>query len=281
MEPDLRRGDPGPWATRWTPTSACSALGEDIGVHGGAFGVTTGLYDKFGPERVRDTPISEDAIVGAAVGAALCGMRPVAELQFSDFTDCAMDQLVNQAAKIHFMLGGAAQRADGLPQQAGSGTGAAAQHSQSLEAWFAHVPGSRWSCRPPRPRQGPAPRGDRRPEPGPRAGAQAASTSRRARCPATTTCRWARPRCRRGKDLTIVATAVDGGQVARRRGGARRRGHRRDRGRPARSPRWTRRPSSPRSPPPGKRCWSRRHRAPPGSQPRSPPASPDSTPSTT
>ena len=116
-------------------------MGEDIGVYGGAFGVTTGLLERFGRARVRDTPISEIAIVGAGVGAALCGMRPVVELQFSDFVTCAMDQIVNQAAKIHFMLGGAAQVPLVIRAPAGSGTGAAAQHSQSLEAWFAHVPG--------------------------------------------------------------------------------------------------------------------------------------------
>jgi acetoin:2,6-dichlorophenolindophenol oxidoreductase subunit beta len=116
-------------------------MGEDIGVYGGAFGVTTGLLERFGRERVRDTPISEIAIIGAGVGAALCGLRPVVELQFSDFVTCAMDQIVNQAAKIHFMLGGAAQVPLVIRAPAGSGTGAAAQHSQSLEAWFAHVPG--------------------------------------------------------------------------------------------------------------------------------------------
>ena len=116
-------------------------IGEDIGVYGGAFGVTTGLLERFGRERVRDTPISEIAIVGAGVGAAMCGLRPVVELQFSDFVTCAMDQIVNQAAKIHFMLGGAAQVPLVIRAPAGSGTGAAAQHSQSLEAWFAHVPG--------------------------------------------------------------------------------------------------------------------------------------------
>lgn len=116
-------------------------LGEDIGIYGGAFGVTKGLLEKFGAERVRDTPISELGIVGAAVGAAMCGMRPVVEIQFSDFTNQAMDQIVNQAAKIHFMLGGAASVPMVLRAPSGSGTGAAAQHSQSLEAWFAHVPG--------------------------------------------------------------------------------------------------------------------------------------------
>lgn len=116
-------------------------LGEDIGVYGGAFGVTGDLMQRFGAERVRDTPISELGIVGAAVGAALAGMRPIVEIQFSDFTAQAMDQIVNQAAKIHFMLGGAAQVPMVLRAPLGSGTGAAAQHSQSLEAWFAHVPG--------------------------------------------------------------------------------------------------------------------------------------------
>ena len=116
-------------------------LGEDIGVYGGAFGVSGDLLDRFGPNRIRDTPISELGIVGAAVGAALAGMRPIVEIQFSDFTCQAMDQIVNQAAKIHFMLGGAAQVPMVLRAPLGSGTGAAAQHSQSLEAWFAHVPG--------------------------------------------------------------------------------------------------------------------------------------------
>jgi acetoin:2,6-dichlorophenolindophenol oxidoreductase subunit beta len=116
-------------------------LGEDIGVYGGAFGVTSGLVERFGSERVLDTPISELGIVGAATGAALCGMRPVVEIQFSDFTNQAMDQIVNQAAKIHFMLGGQASVGWVLRAPGGSGTGAAGQHSQSLEAWFAHVPG--------------------------------------------------------------------------------------------------------------------------------------------
>ncbi|GAA1916663.1 alpha-ketoacid dehydrogenase subunit beta [Nocardioides lentus] len=116
-------------------------LGEDIGVYGGAFGVSGDLYHRFGAERIRDTPISELGIVGAAVGAAMAGMRPIVEIQFSDFTNQAMDQIVNQAAKIHFMLGGAATVPMVLRAPLGSGTGAAAQHSQSLEAWFAHVPG--------------------------------------------------------------------------------------------------------------------------------------------
>jgi pyruvate/2-oxoglutarate/acetoin dehydrogenase E1 component len=116
-------------------------IGEDIGVYGGAFGVTQGLLDEFGPERVRDTPISEAVIAGAAAGAALTGMHPVAEIMFMDFTTLAMEQLVNQAAKTRYMFGGKAKVPMVLRTPAGSGTGAAAQHSQSLEAWFVHAPG--------------------------------------------------------------------------------------------------------------------------------------------
>ena len=116
-------------------------MGEDIGVYGGAFQVTLGLIDKFGPERVMDTPISELGGAGVAVGAALAGMRPVYEFQFSDFVTLAMEQIVNQAAKIRFMLGGAVNVPLVMRFPGGSGTGAAAQHSQSLEAWLAHVPG--------------------------------------------------------------------------------------------------------------------------------------------
>lgn len=116
-------------------------LGEDIGVYGGAFGVTRGMIEEFGPERIRNTPISESAIAGAAVGAALTGMRPILELQFSDFITIATDQIVNQAAKIRYMYGGKGKVPMVLRTPAGSGTGAAAQHSQSLEAWMAHIPG--------------------------------------------------------------------------------------------------------------------------------------------
>jgi pyruvate/2-oxoglutarate/acetoin dehydrogenase E1 component len=116
-------------------------LGEDIGVYGGAFGVTDGMLAEFGPERVRDTPISEAAIAGAAIGAALGGLRPVAEFQFFDFILLAMDQLVNQAAKIRYMFGGTVSVPLVVRGPAGSGTGAAAQHSQSLEALFTHIPG--------------------------------------------------------------------------------------------------------------------------------------------
>ncbi|WP_207695079.1 acetoin:2,6-dichlorophenolindophenol oxidoreductase subunit beta [Enterococcus sp. DIV0212c] len=116
-------------------------IGEDIGVYGGGFGATQGLQEKYGKQRVRDTPISESAIAGAAVGAAMTGMRPVIELQFSDFITVAMDQLVNQAAKIHYMYNGKAKVPLVMRTAAGSGTGAAAQHSQNLENWMAHIPG--------------------------------------------------------------------------------------------------------------------------------------------
>jgi len=116
-------------------------IGEDIGIYGGAFGVTGPLYEEFGQERVRDTPISENAIVGAAVGSAVAGMRPIAEMQFMDFVTLGMEQLVLQGAKIRYMFGGKATVPMVLRMPAGSGTGAAAQHSQSLESWLVNVPG--------------------------------------------------------------------------------------------------------------------------------------------
>ena len=116
-------------------------MGEDIGVYGGAFQVTGDLVEKYGPERVMDTPISELGGAGISVGAALTGLRPVFEFQFSDFATLAMEQIVNQAAKLRYMLGGAVSVPLVMRFPAGSGTGAAAQHSQSLEAWLGHVPG--------------------------------------------------------------------------------------------------------------------------------------------
>jgi pyruvate/2-oxoglutarate/acetoin dehydrogenase E1 component len=118
-------------------------LGEDIAKHGGAFGVTRTLFDEFGPERVRNTPISENTIVGAATGAALVGMRPVAEIMFVDFSGLAMDQIATQAAKLRFMTGGqcSVPWVLRMPQGGGAGKSTAAQHSQSLEVWFAHIPG--------------------------------------------------------------------------------------------------------------------------------------------
>lgn len=116
-------------------------FGEDVGAFGGCFGVSAGMFDEFGAERVRDTPISEGAIVGCAVGAAATGLRPIAELMFCDFLTVGMDQLVNQAAKMRYMFGGKISMPMVLRMPAGAGTGAAAQHSQSLEAWVTHVPG--------------------------------------------------------------------------------------------------------------------------------------------
>jgi pyruvate/2-oxoglutarate/acetoin dehydrogenase E1 component len=116
-------------------------MGEDVGVYGGAFGMSRGMLEEYGPERIRDTPISEAAIAGAATGAALMGMRPVAEIMFMDFITISMNQLVNQAAKIRFMFGGKASIPMVMRAPAGSGTGAAAQHCQSLEALFMNVPG--------------------------------------------------------------------------------------------------------------------------------------------
>jgi len=116
-------------------------MGEDIGVYGGAFQVTGDLVHRYGEDRVMDTPIAELGAAGVAVGAALAGCRPVFEFQFSDFSALALEQIVNQAAKIRFMLGGKVSVPLVMRFPAGSGTGAAAQHSQSLEAWLAHVPG--------------------------------------------------------------------------------------------------------------------------------------------
>ncbi|MTI16005.1 alpha-ketoacid dehydrogenase subunit beta [Rhodobacteraceae bacterium RKSG542] len=116
-------------------------MGEDVGVYGGAFQVSGDLIDRFGPERVIETPIAELGGAGLCVGAAMNGMKPIFEIQFSDFATLALDQIVNQAAKARFMLGGEVSVPLVVRMPAGSGTGAAAQHSQSLEAWFAHVPG--------------------------------------------------------------------------------------------------------------------------------------------
>ena len=116
-------------------------IGEDIGIYGGTFGVTKGMIDEFGEERIKDAPISEAAIVGAAAGAAVTGMRPIVELPFLDFITIGMDALVNQAAKMRYMFGGNEKVPMVVRLPGGSGTGAAAQHSQNLEAWFCHVPG--------------------------------------------------------------------------------------------------------------------------------------------
>jgi len=118
-------------------------LGEDVGLHGGAFGVTQGLWEEFGPQRVRNTPISENTIVGTALGAALTGLRPVVEIMFADFAALAGDQILNEAAKARYMFGGQCQAplVIRMPQGGLSWKSAAAHHAQSLEAWYVHTPG--------------------------------------------------------------------------------------------------------------------------------------------
>ncbi len=116
-------------------------MGEDIGVYGGSFGVTSGMIEEFGPERIRETPISETAYMGAGVGAAMMGMRPVVELMFSDFAAVCWDQIINEAAKMHFMSGGRTSVPMVIRGASGGGTGAAEQHSQALENLYCHIPG--------------------------------------------------------------------------------------------------------------------------------------------
>ncbi|MFQ5895893.1 MAG: alpha-ketoacid dehydrogenase subunit beta [Nitrospinota bacterium] len=117
--------------------------GEDVARFGGIFGVTAGLLSEFGHKRVKDTPITESAIAGIALGSALTGLRPVVEIQFMDFLCSCMDEVVNQIAKIRYMYGGAVKAPLVIRTQGGGGFSAAAQHSQSLEAWFVHLPGVR------------------------------------------------------------------------------------------------------------------------------------------
>jgi acetoin:2,6-dichlorophenolindophenol oxidoreductase subunit beta len=116
-------------------------IGEDVDIRGGVYNLTTGLLERFGPRRVVGTPISEQGFMGLAVGAAMTGLRPVVEIMYMDFIILAMEQLVNQMAKIRFMSGGQFVMPVTIRAQAGVGTAEAAQHSQSLEAWFAHTPG--------------------------------------------------------------------------------------------------------------------------------------------
>ena len=118
-------------------------MGEEVGRYGGAYGVTKGMLEMFGENRVVDTPISEPAIIGAAVGAAMTGSRPIAELMYVDFAGLTMDQVANQAAKSRYMFGGQTGVPMVLRTQGGTGRSGAAQHSQSLESWFTHVPGLR------------------------------------------------------------------------------------------------------------------------------------------
>lgn len=116
-------------------------IGEDVGKFGGAMAATRGVFDRFGEKRVIDTPISETAIIGAGLGAAITGLRPIVEIMFIDFTGCCMDQIANQVAKVRYMLGGQVRVPLVIRTQGGAGKSYAAQHSQSLEAWFAHIPG--------------------------------------------------------------------------------------------------------------------------------------------
>jgi len=125
---------------------AVIVLGEDVAGAGGSFGVTRGLRDAFGTGRVLDTPISEATIVSMALGAAMSGLRPVVEIMFMDFATLAMDAMVNQAAKAHFMFGGQVSAPMVLRSPHGGGLSAGPQHSQCLEAWFAHVPGLKVVC---------------------------------------------------------------------------------------------------------------------------------------
>ncbi|MFH1825618.1 MAG: alpha-ketoacid dehydrogenase subunit beta [Candidatus Firestonebacteria bacterium] len=116
-------------------------MGEDVAIYGGAYAVTRGLYEKFGEERVRDTAISEAAIVGAGLGAAMTGMRPIVEIMYVDFMGIAMDQLNNQVAKIRYMFGGKIKVPLVIRTEGGAGRTLGAHHSQSLESWFVHIPG--------------------------------------------------------------------------------------------------------------------------------------------
>ena len=182
-------------------------IGEDV-AEGGPYLATEGLAEEFGRERVRNTPISEGAVCGVAVGAAQAGLRPVVEIMFIDFITLALDQLVNQAAKAHFMSGGQLSVPMVLRTQGGSGGRAGAQHSQSLEAWLTHIPGLKVvmpataadaagllrSARSPTPTRSCSSRTSR-------------CTSGASRCPTRPSrCRWDAPRSvRRGRDVTIVA----------------------------------------------------------------------------
>src|SRR5438093_6466131 len=116
-------------------------MGEDIGAYGGSYGVTKGLLEEFGPERVRDTPISELAFVGAGVGAAIGGLRPIVEIMTINFSFLALDQIVNSASKIHYMFGGQVSVPLVIRMASGAGLSLGAQHSHSMEGWFGNIPG--------------------------------------------------------------------------------------------------------------------------------------------
>ena len=203
-------------------------IGEDIGKVGGLFRATEGLYERFGAERIRDTPLTESGFVGCGIGAALTGLRPVVELQFSDFAGVAFDQIMNQAAKLRFMMGGTPSIPLVIRMVSGGGVRLGAQHSQSLEALFAHIPGLVVAMpstpydakgllvgRDPRRQPGHLPRAE-----APllrRAGARAAGALRR-----SSSASAASPA--RGTDVTVVALGAHGAACAP--GGARARGRR-------------------------------------------------------
>src|SRR6204780_1055624 len=128
-------------ATAMRSDESVFIMGEDIAEMGGSMGVTQGLLDEFGPERVRNTPISEMAIVGAGIGAAIAGMRPVVEIMYEDFLTLSMEQIVNQAAKHRYMSGGQVKGPLTIRTQGGAGWSPGAQHAQQVEAWFVGVPG--------------------------------------------------------------------------------------------------------------------------------------------
>lgn len=121
-------------------------MGEDVGAYGGSYGVTRGLLEEFGPDRIRDTPISELAFVGAGIGAAIGGLRPVVEVMTINFSFLAMDQIINSASKIHYMFGGQVSVPLIIRMASGAGLSTGAQHSHSLEGWFAHIPGLKVVC---------------------------------------------------------------------------------------------------------------------------------------
>lgn len=116
-------------------------MGEDVGIYGGDFGTSVGMYEEFGPKRIKDTPISEAAIAGSAIGAAITGLRPIVDITFMDFLTIALDAIVNNGAKNNYMFGGGLKTPVTFRVASGSGIGSAAQHSQSLEAWLTHIPG--------------------------------------------------------------------------------------------------------------------------------------------
>ena len=182
-------------------------LGEDIGVFGGAFKVTAGFHEEFGADRVLDTPLAENLIIGAAVGAAVEGMRPVCEMQFADFIACGFDQLVNVAAKLHYRQGVAVPMVVRLPS--GGGFSGGPFHSQNPEAWFLQAPGPEGRrARDRGGREGPAGERDPGSEPGhvPRAQAPVPARARRGARRASTPCRSARrASCARASELTILA----------------------------------------------------------------------------